>query len=348
MTDSPTPSTIPATSRHADVEITLEARTLPWLISLSLHALLVIFGFFIPWTTSVLLNRQEAPPARLAAASEEPLALTPLRTPDLTDRSTDPLYQDRASDRLASDLDRFDPAHAADPTDAIIGPRASPDALRGFAPRRETPSVSFGGLRAEQANRIVYVVDASGSMLSYLPLIIDELIASIDRLDATQSFRIVFFQNNEALVVPGPGDADQSGRPGPRSRALPILPATEAVKLHVFDWLNLDAGNIRATGKSNPIRALTTALNEIDPPPDLVYILSTDITGLGEFEVDQNDLLRMIHTLNRASDGSRRAVIKCIQFVHDDPLETLKKIAEEHGGPDGYRFLSRADLGLGP
>jgi len=35
-----------------------------------------------------------------------------------------------------------------------------------------------------------------------------------------------------------------------------------------------------------------------------------------------------------------------VQFLDPDPLETLRRIAEQHGGPDGYRFLSRAELGL--
>jgi hypothetical protein len=35
-----------------------------------------------------------------------------------------------------------------------------------------------------------------------------------------------------------------------------------------------------------------------------------------------------------------------VQFLDPDPLDTLRKIAEVHGGPKGYRFLDRRQLGI--
>jgi len=44
--------------------------------------------------------------------------------------------------------------------------------------------------------------------------------------------------------------------------------------------------------------------------------------------------------------GERRTQINCIQFLDPDPLDTLRRIAEAHGGPGGYKFLGRGELGL--
>jgi hypothetical protein len=35
-----------------------------------------------------------------------------------------------------------------------------------------------------------------------------------------------------------------------------------------------------------------------------------------------------------------------VQFLDPDPLDTLRKIAQAHGGERGFRFLDRAELGL--
>src|SRR5690606_31927363 len=96
---------------------------------------------------------------------------------------------------------------------------------------------------------------------------------------------------------------------------------------------------------TKPIAALEAAL-KLDP--DVIFLLSQDITGYGEFEVDQRDLLNRLEALNPVdpATGRRRVQIQCIQFLKEDPLGTMRKIAEAHGGRNGYKFLSSAELGL--
>ena len=67
-----------------------------------------------------------------------------------------------------------------------------------------------------------------------------------------------------------------------------------------------------------------------------------DLADLG------GDLLDLLDELNpvEARSGRRRTQINCVQFLDPDPLETLRRIAERHGGPNGYRFLSRSERGL--
>jgi hypothetical protein len=101
----------------------------------------------------------------------------------------------------------------------------------------------------------------------------------------------------------------------------------------------------------------------------VIFLLSTDITGSGEFEMASDEILRRLNTLNPLDPetGRRLTRIQCVQFLDPDPLDTLKRIAREHAGgsppmnaapqidgapgsgePTGFRFLSREQLGLTP
>ncbi len=317
-------------------------RVVPWVASFMAHAAMVVLGLLIPWTTARLLGDRRAAPAVIAEFADLTYAPLTTITPDDTVRE-DLVFEERS--RLerrdvseALSVNRVDPA-------ALAGPSGADEALSGFTPRSGAGEVTFGGLRGSNARHIVYVVDASGSMIAYLPILIDELVRSIDKLNESQSFRVIFFQRNEAVLVPGPGE-DPEIATKRRRGTVKLLPATNENKLFVFNWMNLDSRNIRAASQSNPIAAIELALRDMAPPADVVFILSTDITGLGEFEVDQQDLLRMIERLNRTRGGDVRTVLKTIQFIEEDPLGTLRRIAEQNGGADGYRLLSREELGL--
>lgn len=319
-------------------------RVVPWIISVGIHMGLLIIGVFIPWSVKMLLEEEQTPAVIIAEFENlTPLEMTVDSTTEILQSETQ--FEDR-SETVLENLELDEPPQPVEPlTDAGPAPSFDPETvLAPFTPRASDLAVSFGGLQGSNARHIVYVVDASGSMLTYLPVIVDELTRSIDRLQAVQSFRVIFFQANEAIVVPGPDDGDEPVRR--RGGALELLPATERNKLFVLDWMDLDAGNIRARGKSNPLTAIRLALDGVNPKPDVVFMLSTDITGVGEYEIDQQELLQMISRFNRDRRGNPKALIKTIQFIYEDPLETLRLIAEAHGGPDGYRFLSREQLGL--
>src|SRR5690606_29072254 len=96
----------------------------------------------------------------------------------------------------------------------------------------------------------------------------------------------------------------------------------------------------------NPVAALEYALNL---KPDVIFVLSEKITGSGKFEIDRRDLLAKLNQLNPVIDdktGRRRTQINCIQFREKDVLDTLRLIAEVHGGANGYKFVSDKELGL--
>ncbi|MHC4833777.1 MAG: hypothetical protein ACYTFH_07810, partial [Planctomycetota bacterium] len=81
---------------------------------------------------------------------------------------------------------------------------------------------------------------------------------------------------------------------------------------------------------------------------DCIFLLSSNITGAGQFEIDRGDLLATLDRLNPidSRSGRRRSQIQCIQFLDPDPLDTMREIARRHSGETGYRFLDRDELGL--
>lgn len=188
-------------------------------------------------------------------------------------------------------------------------------------------TVTFVGVEADRAASVAYVVDASGSLIGTLPIVIDELERSLQGLSPAQRFGVVFFQRNGALTPPG-GDTLRSADP-------------KAIR-ETIDWARED---VRPAGRSNPLAALDKALRW---QPDVVFLLSTSITGSGEFEISKGDLLARLDALNPPADafGVRRSRIRCIQFLDPDPQQTLREIADRHGGKNGYRYLSREALGL--
>jgi hypothetical protein len=175
------------------------------------------------------------------------------------------------------------------------------------------------------ARTIVYVVDASGSLVDTLAFVIDELRTSIRKLSPEQRFTVIFFQRDTAIEVPVPHRG--------------LKKATDETKRAVSDYIDLTAGNIVPGGSSNPKRALEEALRL---RPDLMFVLSDNITGKGQYAIDQEELLDLIEK----AKGSRNAdtMINTIQFLYPDPLGTLKKIADAHGGR--YKFVDASIVGL--
>jgi hypothetical protein len=166
-------------------------------------------------------------------------------------------------------------------------------------------------------------------MVLYLRFVIDELTRSLSNLSPRQSFGVVFFKGNQAIEVPPAGK---------------LTPATDEERARVIKWIN---ENVVPAEGTNPIVGIQKALAL---KPDVIFLLSQNITGYGQFEVDQKDLLDLLDQLNPINPQTRRRTtqINCIQFIDEDPLGTMPLIAQLHGGANGYRFMSRAELGLGP
>lgn len=195
----------------------------------------------------------------------------------------------------------------------------------------ELPGISFGGVAAPAATRLVFVVDTSGSMIGAFPSVVEEIERTLRQLDPRQSFMLLLFREGEVLELPGRG-----GR---------LRPATPQAVDEAVGWMR----DRTPSGRSDPSAALRRAFN-LDP--EVMYLVSTDITGSGAYEIDREALFELLDDLNpRTSNERRRAVVRCIQLLDEDPLDTLREIARRHGadsdGSDnGFAFIDRESLGL--
>lgn len=236
-----------------------------------------------------------------------------------------------AATRPAIAIPASAPVGTTGPSTPVPVPAATAIAGEGSAPvpPRRAAGASFAGLRAGNVRSVVFVVDASGSMMASLRTVIDELARSLSRLNPTQRFSIVFFQRNGAIAAP------------PEGRLRPATP--EAIRTAI-DWARRE---IRPAGRSDPIAALERALAL---EPDAIFLLGTAVTGTGDFEASTDEILARLERLNPidAESGRRKVEIQCIQYLDPDPAGTLRAIAGRHSGDYGFRFVSRESLGLGP
>jgi hypothetical protein len=312
-------------------------RIAPWFVSLAIHLGVIMLALFITWTVTNLPSRQESTlivadfnalnygaAGALAKGESSAASGVAAATPADSDLAALPLadlIQQRLGESTAPTV-RLDPG--AGPSGGSLD-RFTPVSGGGSG----GGSASFAGASSSSnARRIVYVIDASGSMVSHLQIVVQELARSLAALSPDQSFAIIFFQKNEAIAVP-PADR--------------LASATVAAKSHAMKWIG---ENVVPQGGTNPLVAIDKALAF---KPDVVFMLSQNITGYGQFEVDQRDLLAKLDELNPRGEpaGRRKTQINCVQFLDRDPLNTMEIITREHGGPNGYKFLTRKDLGLG-
>ncbi len=163
-------------------------------------------------------------------------------------------------------------------------------------------------------NRVVFLVDASGSLIDSMPQVIQEVSRSIEHLEPGQDFSVIFYQNDGVIEVPPTG----------------LKSAADSMKKEVQAWIRPGTGHVLPRGSSNPLDALHRAM---DYAPDLLCLYSDTITGSRPDEISHHRLLQELDRINKG----RRTKINTVQFFYNDPQQTLKTIAFEHGGT--YHFI---------
>lgn len=293
---------------------------MPWVTSLLFHLGIIFLALFVVW--SVMQNEEEEefiiPIARL---SSQPGG-------SMSDSETVELEQSQNKRQVESQE-----VATADTLQNLNSTTLSNLQLTGLsggggkiAPFGATSG--GGGIQAKfyglggNATRIVYLVDASGSMIVTLPNVVKELKRSIRELSDKQQYTVFFFQDGAPVEVTPRG----------------WKTASEENKRATADFVTISAGNILPRGKTDPMAAIKLAMR-FQPPPQLIFILSDNITGKGKYEVDRIQLLKFLDDMN----PNKKIKINTIQFVYPDRLGTLQAIAERHGGI--YKFITDKDVG---
>jgi len=295
--------------------------SLPWAISLLLHLGLALLAVFIGFVT--IVDNEEETVVPKTELLRDPTSEVLTQATDVEVAATSTVPQE-VQTQEAAESESPSPSlneQSQDSLIAVAGEKALP--AGGGAAGDGDVGVGMYGLSGS-ANSVVYVVDASGSLIDSLPFVVNELKSSIRKLQSSQTFNIIFFQDGEAVELP------------PRRR---MKRATPDAKRDAANWITLENGNISPGGSSTPVEAIRLAISY---KPDLVYILSDNITGSGQYAIDQTQLLDLIEQLKQRSRAANTR-INTIQFLHPDPLGTLKKIAEQSGGR--YRFVRESAVG---
>ncbi|MBI5723404.1 MAG: VWA domain-containing protein [Planctomycetes bacterium] len=173
--------------------------------------------------------------------------------------------------------------------------------------------ISFMGLEGKAAT-FVFVIDKSGSMGAgnKFNTLRNELLNSIDQLQGTQTFHVIFYDTNVAEKPPKQ-----------------LVAANNENKTAASTFLQ----NITPGGGTNPVPALKRAFKILkDAKGDKVIYLLSD----GEF-FNNEEILNAIKDRNPAVEN--QIVINTI-FYNIQPLATqiLEKIAKENKGQ--YKFVN--------
>jgi len=177
-----------------------------------------------------------------------------------------------------------------------------------------------------RANKIVYVVDFSGSIIVAVDDLKRELKRSIGRLSPAQSFNVILFYSE----TEGGRERFQADAFAPQ-----LQPATEPVRRAFFQWLDQRAPR----GGTDPLPAIKRALSL---GPEAVFLFSD-----GLFEDS------LVDEITRAN-SKVQARIMCLVFdeillqeTSRMPRETdgarrMRRIAEQNRG--GIKIVTGADL----
>jgi hypothetical protein len=164
----------------------------------------------------------------------------------------------------------------------------------------------------EEARKIVYVVDRSGSMTDSIEYVKAELKRSVGELDEEKEFHVIFYSSGPCVEMP----------------MRRLVDVTERNKRFSYEFID----GVIAQGETDPSDALRRAFAV---RPEVIYLL-TD----GEFD-------RAIVGLVRSLNTGGKVRVHTIGFLYTQPGTSaeavLKQIAAENGG--NYKFVSSGDLG---
>ncbi len=177
------------------------------------------------------------------------------------------------------------------------------------------PKSKFFGMGGN-ANKVVYLCDASGSMLSVFGALKQNLKTSINALAAGdgQEFNVIFFSDDNCFPLFKDG----------------MHMATDDNKKLAMDFVD----NAVSTGGTQPLPAIKFALAQ---KPELLYVLTDGFDQISNFDDVTNAF--------KAGNPDGKIHVNCI-FLESDPdpklEECLKKIATDP--KTGFQKIDKKDM----
>lgn len=329
--ESPLAASLPLPPRRPFLQQRWVETALPLVTSLAVHAAIIVLGFaFLQATAAVLRPATQEqviiPDSTLAEAG--PAGGIP--NPGLGEDPNRASAQDRIEVQgdaggwaqnpnqtitrsLIGEMDAGESRLNIGP-DLSLG-RAAPGAAGGDGGQLAPfgipgggdglgPRVSFIGVGGN-AKRIVYLVDASGSMTDAVDRLKAALITSIDKLAVTQQFNVVVFRDKDVLVF-------NKGR---------LINATTDNKRRAFDWVMRE---YYVSGMTDPMPAIRTSFSL---QPELIYVLTDGFDQIASFDELKDEF-------RKQNAGSKVKINTLLIRSRNEPeLErVMKEIADQHGG----------------
>lgn len=243
---------------------------------------------------------------------------------------------DKLADSLvsATHAEGIHPSHAAQATDAAVAVvRALTDAMPDIvtvpvpvmqATPTAPPTAHAAPVTPEadaaptpaRPHRVLYLVDASGSLLDTLPDVVDWVGQHLDTLEEDQRFAVMFFRDLSVV------EAEPAG----------MQPARFSTKVKVWSWMQPEAGHIEAAGRSDVEAALGQALQY---EPDEIYIVSDDGFSRRSAWGDGPEMIEQF-----AGQIAHRDIrVHTVQFYYRDEAGAMEALASRCGGT--YRFIEQ-------
>jgi hypothetical protein len=292
----------------ASVQLSGPAVVASWVISLSLHAVVFVVMFLVPWLAQMITETDEVPLTRAELIGEvDGTAYAKHRLPEFNQKSQTEVEEIRFQPRKFDQLAQLGSDKKPELEIVGIGSGGGDFAQYGLQVGSGNDVQFFGvGASAAEARSVVYVVDMSGSMVDTFDAVRWELRRSISALRRSQKFHVIFFSNKTLEAEPRR-----------------LVSAIRAHKDNFFEFLK----QVTPGGGTEPANAMERAFNK---EPDIIFFL-TD----GEFDPA---LLERMRRWNR----EEKVRVFTIAYVSRDGAELLEKIAREHNGE--FRYVSEDDL----
>ncbi|MEE9405025.1 MAG: hypothetical protein V3V20_09030 [Algisphaera sp.] len=297
-------------------------QAIPWIISIGAHVALILLAFFVVWSVQTLTDDSKVvipvvtlsdnPGAALETQTLERVDPTPLEVTvppqevPLPEPEDAELLLDAALPGLS------DPLAAAPSFELAVSD----------VPATEVMFMGSGG----NATKIVFVLEADGSIISDYPQIVGNLARTLRDMNEQQKYSVVVFDGQGVKEVPPAG----------------LKVATAASKVATLKWLK-NPSNVKNYGTGDPIAAIERAARL---RPELIFLLSQNLYNPGgkKHEFQRAEIIEAVKNL-----PARNLVINTIEFNQVDPLKDvlgrslMEEIASVTNGKYNFTYTNVDD-----
>ncbi|MDX1565225.1 MAG: hypothetical protein R3236_07465, partial [Phycisphaeraceae bacterium] len=177
----------------------------PWLTSFLFHLALVILALFLVWMVWEPPPDEDIPIVPSAQLSENPGGL--VQSEDVEKQNEQQVKEVEATDKATEEsLEELTSSTQSELLTIGVAGGGGGGKLAPFGTATGTGTGIAAGFfgNGGNAREIIYIIDASGSLVDTMPFVLKELNRSISQLNSEQKFTVIFFQAGSPVEVPVP------------------------------------------------------------------------------------------------------------------------------------------------